>query len=311
MYPWSIYSYSQPPAQPAQSRLRRRGTQRTQLDDFGFGDFELETSPQKGGNETQTKLARHQALYERSRGASQNYRRVISEAIGEELEGEEMEVEEVPASQMQTQPDSQADWIDGESDFVQRSIKRHNLRRQAETQAHEENEEQEEIEVPQRRSANMRAQTPKEMRPPPLPVRTGDTSKKSKKTAPSQMARDEDFLQAVKTSTKSKKALDAFDQEFNQLRIARPGAVISNSTAVKHNEHDATRPDYGIVKDFDHSTTGDFIVIERVNLFRKDSKPVSAPVSGGPNFKKFQKVRRLPFPPDSRRKILLEASRSR
>lgn len=281
-------------SQPALSRLRRRGAQRATIDDFSFGDLDMDSAATNGMNETQAKLARHQALYEQSRGTSQAYRRVISEAIGEELEEEEMEVEEVPIQppQTQTQTQTQPSWLTGEVDFVQRSINRNNQQRmRTEKMAREEEEEKEEVEVPLS-SPEKQRKSSSDMLPPPVPANKVEPPKKKKASAagPSQPTRDEDFLQAVKTATKGKKALDAFDKEFNQLRIAKPGAAVADGRVVKQTEHDAARPDYGIVKDFDQTTTGDFIVIERVNLFRPDSRPAPAPTFGGPNFKKFKKV---------------------
>ena len=254
----------------------------------------MDSAALNGMTETQNKLARHQALYQQSRGTSQAYRKVISEAIGEELEEEEVEVEEIPvqAPETQTQYQTQPSWLTGEVDFVQRSINRNNQQRlRAEKMAREAEEEKEEIEVPQVPAEKQR-QSPSDIQSLPVPAKKVEPPKKTKTTAagPSQPTRDEDFLQAVKTATKGKKALDAFDKEFNQLRIAKPGAAVADGKVVKQTEHDAARPDYGIVKDFDHTTTGDFIVIERVNLFRPDSRPSPVQTFGGPNFKKFKKV---------------------
>jgi hypothetical protein len=105
------------------------------------------------------------------------------------------------------------------------------------------------------------------------------------------ITKDEAFLQAI-SKAKGKKAIDQFDKEFNQLRLAKPGTK-AGTNVVKANVWDATHPDYGIVSEFDDDMTGNFITIVKRDLFRKDlgQKRVEVLDDGKPNFKKFKKVR--------------------
>lgn len=94
---------------------------------------------------------------------------------------------------------------------------------------------------------------------------------------PSQVDKDEAFLQAIKTS--KKKGMDDMDREFNAMHIRK----VQQKTDI----------DYSIVRDFTDDPRGNFIEIVRKDLFRHDPPRVSVPVAddGRPNFKKFKKVR--------------------
>ena len=107
-----------------------------------------------------------------------------------------------------------------------------------------------------------------------------------------QLTKDDEFLRAITKASKSKKAVDELDKEFNQLRIPKPDAP-GGSTVVKANVWDADHPDYTIVNDFDDELRGNFIQIIRKDLMRKDlGTAKTAKVDDGrPNFKKFTKVR--------------------
>jgi hypothetical protein len=113
-------------------------------------------------------------------------------------------------------------------------------------------------------------------------------------TRPEAVTKDTEFLQAVTKARKGAKALDDFDQEFNALKIAKPkknGATKVYGAGL----FDPSRI-YNSVLDLDTDVTGNFIKIERVNLFRKDKKQdraVNQDWAGRPNFKKFKKVRAL------------------
>ncbi|EIW73239.1 hypothetical protein TREMEDRAFT_59407 [Tremella mesenterica DSM 1558] len=115
----------------------------------------------------------------------------------------------------------------------------------------------------------------------------------------SQIAKDPAFLSAISDATKTKKAVDELDMEFNQLRIPKRGGE-PGSTIVKTNVWNADHPDWNIVNDFDDDMRGNFIQIIKTDLFRKDQKRVPEVVDDGrPNFKKFKKkniVRRDPLP---------------
>lgn len=115
-------------------------------------------------------------------------------------------------------------------------------------------------------------------------------------TRPEAVTKDTEFLQAVTKARKGAKALDDFDQEFNALKIAKP----KKSGATKVYGAGLFDPSriYNSVLDLDTDVTGNFIKIERVNLFRKDKKQdraVNQDWAGRPNFKKFKKVCERPF----------------
>lgn len=94
---------------------------------------------------------------------------------------------------------------------------------------------------------------------------------------PTQVDKDEAFLQAIK---KTKKAgLDDMDREFNAMNIRK--------TAQQKKD-----VDYTVVRDFNDDLRGNFIEIVRKDLFREDPLRVLPPLAdnGRPNFKKFKKV---------------------
>ncbi|KAJ9125416.1 hypothetical protein QFC22_000376 [Naganishia vaughanmartiniae] len=111
-------------------------------------------------------------------------------------------------------------------------------------------------------------------------------------TRPEAVTKDTEFLQTVTKARKGAKNLDEFDLEFNALKIARP----KKSAPVKvygAGLFDASRI-YNSVLDLDTDVTGNFIKIERVNLFRKDKskdqdRAANQDWGGRPNFKKFKK----------------------
>lgn len=112
-------------------------------------------------------------------------------------------------------------------------------------------------------------------------------------TRPEDVTKDTEFLQAATKARKGAKELDEFDLEFNALKIAKPktaqapkiyGAGLFDPSRI-----------YNSVLDLDSDVTGNFIKIERVNLFRKDKDqqqeaPPNYDWAGRPNFKKFKKV---------------------
>lgn len=113
-------------------------------------------------------------------------------------------------------------------------------------------------------------------------------------TRPEDVTKDTEFLQAATKARKGAKELDEFDLEFNALKIAKPktaqapkiyGAGLFDPSRI-----------YNSVLNLDSDVTGNFIKIERVNLFRKDKDqqqevPPDYDWAGRPNFKKFRKVR--------------------
>lgn len=112
-------------------------------------------------------------------------------------------------------------------------------------------------------------------------------------TRPEAVTKDTEFLQTVTKARKGAKELDDFDLEFNALKIAKPkknGATKVYGAGL----FDPSRI-YNSVLDLDSDVTGNFIKIERVNLFRKDKNKQQDPAvnqdwAGRPNFKKFKKV---------------------
>ena len=147
-------------------------------------------------------------------------------------------------------------------------------------------EEQEVVEESARSKPSKRTSPTKSKPPPPVTPKTPTQALSS-----TQVTKDEAFLQAITKASKSKKAVDELDKEFNQLRIPKPGAS-TGSTVVKANVWDANHPDYTIVNDFDDDMTGNFIQIVRKDLYRKDlgKKKGTVVDDGLPNFKKFKKV---------------------
>lgn len=112
-------------------------------------------------------------------------------------------------------------------------------------------------------------------------------------TRPEAVTKDTEFLQTVTKARKGAKDLDEFDLEFNALKIAKP----KKSAPIKvygAGLVDASRI-YNSVLDLDTDVTGNFIKIERVDLFRKDKgknrdNAANQDWAGRPNFKKFKKV---------------------
>ena len=104
-------------------------------------------------------------------------------------------------------------------------------------------------------------------------------------------SQDAAFLQAIAKNTKSRKAIDELDKEFNQLRIPKPGGNPGHNV-VKASAWDANHPDWNLVNEFDDDMRGNFIEIIRVDLMRKDGgrKEATTTDDGRPNFKKFKKV---------------------
>jgi hypothetical protein len=151
----------------------------------------------------------------------------------------------------------------------------------------QEEEEEEEVPVPSK------SKKPKSSQPALRPKVS--SSSQTVRSTQGEVTRDEAFLQAITKASKSKKAIDELDKEFNQLRIPKPGGA-GGTKVVKSNEWEAGHPDYTVLNDFDDEMRGNFIQIVRKDLFRKDGGRKEAMAgdeqdqSGKPNFKKFKKV---------------------
>lgn len=173
-----------------------------------------------------------------------------------------------------------------EEDFVQRSLMRQKKEadRRDSTQGQAANDDQE-MEIDSHPPAGTAASVRQ-------PIHTHHVIH-VEPTRPEDVTKDTEFLQAATKARKGAKALDDFDLEFNALKIAKPkkgqvnkiyGAGLFDPSNI-----------YNSALDFDSDMTGNFIKVERVNLFRKDKdKQDAAPNldwAGRPNFKKFKKVR--------------------
>jgi hypothetical protein len=117
-------------------------------------------------------------------------------------------------------------------------------------------------------------------------------------TAPGDVSKDEQFLLATIKAKRGAKKIDEFDLEFNALKLSKPAKTAATSNMVNANKSRQTEEElYRLLEDMDTSTTGNFIVIERMDLFRKDKEarqqanPFMNPEwAGKKNFKKFKKV---------------------
>lgn len=151
-------------------------------------------------------------------------------------------------------------------------------------------EESEMIEPP--RKGKTRAQSPtKELAKRQSQQQQSSSTKTLNGQSHPPASQDTAFLQAIAKNTKSRKAIDELDKEFNQLRIPKPGGNPGHNI-VKASAWDANHPDWNIVNDFDDGMRGNFIEIIRVDLMRKDGgrKQATTTDDGTPNFKKFKKV---------------------
>ena len=137
---------------------------------------------------------------------------------------------------------------------------------------------------PPPRQAKNRARSPSEE------VEEIETKSKKKLLADGEVTKDQNFLQAITKATKSKKAIDELDKEFNNLKIPKvrgKDVIPPSSTTYDH-------PDWNLVDEFDDELRGNFIQIVKKDLFRKDlgEKRAERVDDGRPNFKKFKKVSR-------------------
>jgi hypothetical protein len=149
--------------------------------------------------------------------------------------------------------------------------------------------------LPIKAKSKRTGRSPSEETEPLEPARQNKTSSIKKSTQKTQTippsTQDTAFLTAIAKHTKSKKAIDELDKEFNQLRIPKPGAN-PGSNVIKASAWDANHPDWNLVNEFDDDMRGNFIQIVRMDLMRKDGgRKVAGSVDDGkPNFKKFKKV---------------------
>ena len=123
-------------------------------------------------------------------------------------------------------------------------------------------------------------------------------TQKTLPTLPENVSKDETFLKAANKVKRGSNKVDEFDMEFNALKISKPtkASIIQPTTASKVRQTDEEL--YRLLEDMDTSTTGNFIVIERVDMYSKDKEAAAAERAaaadpawaGKKNFKKFKKV---------------------
>ena len=115
-------------------------------------------------------------------------------------------------------------------------------------------------------------------------------------TLPGNVSKDETFLKAANKVKRGSNKIDEFDMEFNALKISKPTkANPVNAPTIANRVRQTDEDLYRLLEDMDTSTTGNFIVIERMALYRKDKDAdgTGAPDpawAGKKNFKKFKKV---------------------
>lgn len=124
----------------------------------------------------------------------------------------------------------------------------------------------------------------------PDSIRAGSKPPTSKSTkpgaAPGKPDKDAAFLKAIASTKRGKKTEDAFDREFNNLKISKPDLV-----------HEEPEKEWAILEDFGDETNvrGNFMVVVEMDVPDNVSRPRRALTEvpewqGKPNFKKFKKV---------------------
>ena len=136
-------------------------------------------------------------------------------------------------------------------------------------------------------------------RTPLEPVEEFRATQKSVPTRPENVSKDETFLKAASKVKRGNAKVDEFDLEFNALKISKPTKAVPINPKIMANKARQTDEElYRLLEDMDTSTTGNFIVIERVDLYRKDQElgqpsealQLNPEWAGKKNFKKFRKV---------------------
>ncbi|PWN36754.1 uncharacterized protein FA14DRAFT_159136 [Meira miltonrushii] len=128
-----------------------------------------------------------------------------------------------------------------------------------------------------------------------------------------EVSKDDRFLQSLMTLKKSKKNIDAFDKEFDRLRIAKPiqsqaGSSKNKETTMLVRDDELEDPDFVAwqkmsIDDFNIGAAGNFVQVDFVPLVRTErsnrsvtvgdtstasSEGASSAWQGRPNFKKFR-----------------------
>ena len=260
------------PSLSGKSRLKRRGGPETQS-----SVFDLDIEKFEEDRKTQEAAADIRKLYEETKveSAKPPTKRYWTAVRSESLEPMDVEVEDPVQATLKKAARVKKQKNDQVSMPPPAQLPRHRS-------PTEETEEVEEIGQLEQSKKSSRQASPQRQSSPSIKETQQDGTEVSK---------DEAFLQAITKASRSKKAVDDLDKEFNQLRIPKPG-MMGGTAVVKANVWDASHPDYSIVNDFDDNLRGNFIQIIRKDLMRKDlgrSKP-SCIADGRVNYKKFKKV---------------------
>lgn len=133
------------------------------------------------------------------------------------------------------------------------------------------------------------------------------------------VAKDDRFLQSLMTLKKSKKHIDAFDKEFDRLRIAKPaqsqaGSSKNQANTILVRDDELEDPDFVAwqkmsIEDFNIGAAGNFVQVDFVPLLRPERSTRSSSTvretpnassngdspawQGRPNFKKFRSKDRV------------------
>ena len=261
----------QRPSIPGKSRLKRRVAPDSQSSLFDLGlDMSFEDE-----RKTQETAADIRKLYEQTKAVSNGTvtKRTRFNAHGQSVEATDLDEEDPVQATLRKAARAKKEGRARDTQALMPPLAQSPQRRSPS----EEPEQVEEITRPKEKRAPPRAPSP-------------DVTSVPNKGVP-QMTTDDPFLQAITKASKSKKAVDELDKEFNRLRIPKPDAP-GGSTVVQANVWDANHPDYTIVNDFDDDLRGNFIQIIRKDLMRKDlgTCKTARVDDGRPNFKRFKKV---------------------
>lgn len=123
---------------------------------------------------------------------------------------------------------------------------------------------------------------------PPSKVLTTDQGKQG--AVAGKPDTDAAFLKAIASTKRGKKTEDAFDREFNNLKISKPGLV----------DNPDPEEEWAVLAEFgdDSGLRGNFMTVVEMELYRKDDdaalqRTINHFWDGKPNFKKFKKARMI------------------
>jgi len=126
-------------------------------------------------------------------------------------------------------------------------------------------------------------------------VKGKENDKQGTGALPGKPDTDPTFLKAIASTKRGKKTEDAFDREFNKLKISKP----------ELDQQQDPEEEWGVLAEFgdDSGLRGNFMVVVEMDVYRKDGagnevlaqKVVNDSWDGKPNFKKFKKVSLVGF----------------